>query len=692
MIRVVPRAGDRGDPRAGSQGQRRRVGARADRARGAGAARGGEGQAGGRRQAVAGQERARRPSEKAESEAGKAKADAARRRRSRRPTGADGGGGGRESAGGGRGGRAGGGRRGGRGGAATKPRPRPRRADASDRAGEPAATPEGAGDRRPEAPSKEATPSNRFILLASLACAVLAGPGAARARAAGVRDRPAAPRWLDGARRHAVRVVAGRRRRAGHRRRSHAPRQRQPQTAKSDGSGRATFREVPAGATVQASIVDEQQKPATSVKFPVPPSGGTRLMLSDKPFTGAPASHARRWRRHGGEAPRAPATRAMSGQPRPDRGMEPGTYQVRLTYNNLTVQNGAAHGLRGRHARRGSVALVGYRSDDSGRESVRRRPTPTAAPRSRASTSAAHTSYFACARLPRAGGGGSAGGHAADPGDAGGRQASPLGRQREANTPLDEAMTPQSTPTPAGKVRVSIEGVPLTAPVSLVDATTKTVLATATPSRARRTRARSRAAAVRGGGGSAARRRWWSASHGGPGSTDAGSPTCRSASSPPTRTAPRACRARPAPTGRCRLQALADKPQKAVLNVNGGDLVSEPFYARQVRRPARRGGALGRQGPPRGDLRRAVPAGAGALRRDAREAAGLGARGGCSARCRCSSVPTVGVHLPISVLPRIITNFSEHADIEDQLLWVRGTYRSRTWRGRRARRRAPTAW
>jgi len=37
-------------------------------------------------------------------------------------------------------------------------------------------------------------------------------------------------------------------------------------------------------------------------------------------------------------------------------------------------------------------------------------------------------------------------------------------------------------------------------------------------------------------------------------------------------------------------------------------------------------------------------------------------------------VPSTGVHLPLSVFPRIITNFSMHADIEDQMLWLRGSY------------------
>src|SRR5689334_2539523 len=101
----------------------------------------------------------------------------------------------------------------------------------------------------------------------------------------------------------------------------------QPRTAKTDGSGRATFGDLPVGAAVQATIVDEQQKPQTSTTFPVPPSGGTRLMLSTKPFTGAPASHALGGPGAGPQG--APEARAMSGQPRQDRGMEPGSLQVR---------------------------------------------------------------------------------------------------------------------------------------------------------------------------------------------------------------------------------------------------------------------------------------------------------------------------------------------------------------------------
>ena len=512
---------------------------------------------------------------------------------------------------------------------------------------------------------------NRFILLASLACAVLAVPErpalAQPAFAIGqpLPDGSMAPGTVT------VRVVAGT---------PAAPVadaevtllvNGKPQTAKSDGSGRATFREVPAGATVQASIVDEQQKPQTSVEFPVPQSGGTRLMLSTKPFTGAPASHTPGGSGAAPGAKGAPDARAMSGQPRPDRGMEPGTYQVRLTYNNLTVQNGAATDSQPPVGE--TVALVGYRSDDTVEVQTQKTDANGRATFAGLDVSG-NTSYFALARLPRA--------DAMDrlvatpliPETQAGAKLVLSGDKREATTPLDEAMTPQSTPTPAGKVRVSIEGVPLTAPVSLIDATTKTVLATATPSQGAPDPRQ-----IEGGSSFEAAADLPPAAvvvrvHGGPGSTDAGIADVPIRVIPADQDSAEGVSGKTGPDGTLQLQAPADKPQKAVLNVNGKDLVSEPFEL------AKSGGrldvAVHWDGKGRPEVIFDVPYRPElVLYAETRGKLPSSPREGLFRSVPVQLVPTVGVHLPISVFPRIITNFSEHADIEDQLLWVRGTYK-----------------
>src|SRR5262249_35545052 len=201
-------------------------------------------------------------------------------------------------------------------------------------------------------------PMNRIVLLAALACAALAPSSQpAMAQPAMALGRPLPdPSMPVGT--VSVRVIAGTPAAAVPDAEVTLLVNDKPQTARSDGSGRATFSDLPPGATVQATILDEQQKPQMSEAFPVPPSGGTRLMLATKPFAGAPASHAL-----GGGAPGmqgAPEARAMSGQPRPDRTMEPGSYQIRLTYNNLSVQSGAATDSQ---APAGEVVtLVGYRS------------------------------------------------------------------------------------------------------------------------------------------------------------------------------------------------------------------------------------------------------------------------------------------------------------------------------------------
>jgi len=163
---------------------------------------------------------------------------------------------------------------------------------------------------------------NRFILMTALACAALAPSSQpAQAQPAMALGQPL-PEGSMAVGTVTVRVIAGTPAAAVVGADVTLTVNGQPQTAKSDASGRATFRGLPVGATVQATIVDEQQQPQTSSAFPVPPAGGTRLMLSTKPFTGAPASHAAG---AGAAAQGAPEARAMSGQPRPDRAMEPGS-------------------------------------------------------------------------------------------------------------------------------------------------------------------------------------------------------------------------------------------------------------------------------------------------------------------------------------------------------------------------------
>src|SRR5262249_33877945 len=127
-------------------------------------------------------------------------------------------------------------------------------------------------------------------------------------------------------------------------------------------------------------------KEITSESFPVPSDQGARLMLSTKPFEpgggGAPFA---------GGAGGMPEPRQMSGEPRPEPADAPGTYTVRLTYDDFKDAAPPA-GIQ--------VALVGYSANDNvdlqlGKTDKDGRYAFTGLDRSGA------TSYFAMAQLPR---------------------------------------------------------------------------------------------------------------------------------------------------------------------------------------------------------------------------------------------------------------------------------------------------
>ncbi|CAN5908642.1 hypothetical protein BH11MYX2_BH11MYX2_11790 [soil metagenome] len=105
-----------------------------------------------------------------------------------------------------------------------------------------------------------------------------------------------------------------------------------PREARTDATGRATFGGLPAGAKVKAVVLDADQKEVASDEFPVPASGGVKVMLSTKPFAGG--AGAMPAMQGGGGMPEA---RVISGEPRPDGTNQPGSYSVRLTYNNLKM-------------------------------------------------------------------------------------------------------------------------------------------------------------------------------------------------------------------------------------------------------------------------------------------------------------------------------------------------------------------
>ena len=131
----------------------------------------------------------------------------------------------------------------------------------------------------------------------------------------------------------------------------------EPRMARTDAAGRVTFGGLPLGAMVQAKILDVDKREITSETFPVGEDGGTRLMMSTKPFEGGmPAAG-------GGMGGAMPEARSMSGQPRPDQNLPAGTFVVRLTYNNLSLKDGKSTDTEPPVGV--LVSLVAYGADDS---------------------------------------------------------------------------------------------------------------------------------------------------------------------------------------------------------------------------------------------------------------------------------------------------------------------------------------
>jgi hypothetical protein len=246
-----------------------------------------------------------------------------------------------------------------------------------------------------------------------------------------------------------------------------------PRQARTDSAGRAMFPGLPAGATVVAKALDEDKAEHPSEEFAIPDSGGMRVLISTKPLQGA-----------AGGAPFAsgaggmPNPRSLSGEPRGEQADPPGMLTVRVTYNNLKDKDSPAGAPVGV-----PVGLFGYAADDTISYQVQNtdgdgRATFTDLDRS------GGTSYFAVALLPRNG--------AIDrlmsypillSSQVGVRLVLSSEARDSTAPPIDDvARGDKSGPTPAGKVRVVLEGMAdRNAKVALVDAATRKVLSEARP-------------------------------------------------------------------------------------------------------------------------------------------------------------------------------------------------------------------
>jgi hypothetical protein len=241
-----------------------------------------------------------------------------------------------------------------------------------------------------------------------------------------------------------------------------------PRQARTDSAGRASFPGLPPGATAIARVFDADKQPHESEKFTIPSAGGTRILLTTKPWQASA----------GGGAPFAgggagmPNPRKLSGEPRGEQGDPSGQLTVRVTYDDF---QDTPEGV--------PVALVGYAADDS--TSYQTQNTD------RAGRVQFHdldrsggTAYFALTQLPR---------------DTGTDRLTSIpvlfdtqvgvrmvlsGEKRSSQAPgIDDfAKADAQVVTPAGKVRVVLEGTgDISGKIALVDAATRKPLGEAAP-------------------------------------------------------------------------------------------------------------------------------------------------------------------------------------------------------------------
>jgi hypothetical protein len=240
-----------------------------------------------------------------------------------------------------------------------------------------------------------------------------------------------------------------------------------PRVARTDSAGRATFAGLPVGATVIAKVVDADKAEHASDEFAIPDAGGSRVMITTKP-----------WQAGGGGAPFAgggggmPNPRQLSGEARPEQADPAGQITVRVTYDDF---QDTPEGV--------PVVLVGYGADDTTKYQVLKTDKAGRAQFTDLDRSGG-TSYFAMTLLARNG--------AVDrvmslpvvlESQVGVRMILSSEKRDSKAPPIDDLNKgdPQVA-TPAGKVRVVLEGVAdLTATVRLVDAATKQVIGDAKP-------------------------------------------------------------------------------------------------------------------------------------------------------------------------------------------------------------------
>ena len=426
-----------------------------------------------------------------------------------------------------------------------------------------------------------------------------------------------------------------------------------PRQARTDAGGRASFPGLPVGATVIAKVLDEDKKPHESEKFTIPESGGMRLLLTTKPWQGGA----------GGAPPIAgggagmPNPRQLSGEPRADASDPAGQLTVRVSYDDFQE---TPEGI--------AVALVGYSADNTTSYQVMATDKAGRVQFQDLDRSGG-TAYYAMALLPRAG--------ATDrltsmpvlfDSQAGVRMVL-SGEKRSSQAPAvdDFAKADPQVATPAGKVRVVLVGTgEVRGKIALVDAATRKVLGEAPPVMAMPDASRVQSASEFLADDKVAAGTLEILAVGGSGPSneplkDVEVRVIPAAGSSDTATGPAK---RTGADGRLRLEPPTGEPQKAVFTIHGRALESKSFDV------TKSGGWL---------LFRArwEDTGRPEALFDAAPGQTVYAEYTSAERYRSMPFQTIeaaGSKVTVYVYPRVQLQFQLEADVEDELLAVRGRF------------------
>jgi len=337
-----------------------------------------------------------------------------------------------------------------------------------------------------------------------------------------------------------------------------------PREARTNAEGRASFAGIPVGATVVAKVLDEDKAEHASEEFAIPEGGGMKVMLTTKPWQagagGAPFA---------GGASGMPNPRQLSGEPRPDQADPAGTITVRVAYDDFKdTPDGVP------------VALLGYAADDTVSYQVIK-TDPAGRVQFTDLDRSGGTSYFAMIELPRNGAiDRLMGGPVVLESQMGVRMILSSEKRDSKAPPIDDlGKNDPQVATPAGKVRVALEGVAdLSATITLIDAATKKVLGQAKPGVSPPDPSR-----VRGGAQFTADSKLPAGTldvevAGGPGQTEEPLKGIEIRVVPASATdATGGLASATTADGTVRMALQAAGPQKAVFTINGRQLVSQPF-------------------------------------------------------------------------------------------------------------------